>query len=152
MTATREKEVVDSARDLMNDILSQSKDNVALLNRLIAKQDDLLDCSEDMEAVETFFNIKSQQKVIFDTARSLQRDLQNEKDYFVTDIETKEEVRGMIVQCMGDVHTLAGVGMASDLVRKADDRFTEYKNKTTDATSLTLLDAMITQLLNLAKI
>jgi len=184
-----EKEIVEAARDLMNDILSQSKDNVALLNRLIVKQDDLRDCTEDMEAVETFFNQKSQQRVIFDSARTVQKDLQNERDYFATDTDThekiaeissilamqkpyakikelpelmqtiktaygellelkKEEVRGMIIQCMGDVHTLAGVGMAKDLVKKADDRFAEFKEKTAEATSLTLLDAMITQLLN----
>jgi hypothetical protein len=63
--------------------------------------------------------------------------------------QKKEEVRGIIVQCMGDVHTLAGVGSnATDEVRKSDDRFTEYKAKVGEATSLTALDAMITQLLN----
>ncbi len=50
---------------------------------------------------------------------------------------------------MGDVHTLTGRGSrANDEVRKADDRFTEYKQKVAKATSLTVLDAMITQLLN----
>jgi hypothetical protein len=52
----------------MLDILSQKRDNVALLTRLIAKQDDLRDCSEDMEEVETFFK---SQRVIFDAARQL---------------------------------------------------------------------------------
>jgi len=183
-----EKEIVENARDLMNDIISQSKDNVALLNRIIAKQDDLRDCTEDMEAVETFFNQKSQQRVIFDSARTLQKDLHNERDYFVTDTDTyekiseissilampkpyarikelpefmqaiktaygnllehkKEEVHGMIEQCMGDVRTIAGVGLADDLVREADDSFAAYKQKTTEAMSLTLLDARITQIL-----
>jgi cell division septum initiation protein DivIVA len=50
---------------------------------------------------------------------------------------------------MGDVHTLAGVrSKASEEVKKSDDRFTEYKEKVADATSLTVLDAMITQLQN----
>jgi hypothetical protein len=185
-----EKEIVEAARDLMNDILSQSKDNVALLNRLIAKQDDLRDCTEDMEEVETFFNQKSQQRVIFDAARALQKDLQNERDYFATDTATyekiteissilampkpyarikelpelmqsvrnaygilleqkKDEVHSLIIQCMGDVHTLAGVGgRARDEVIKSDERFANYKQKAADAISLTLLDAIITQLLN----
>jgi hypothetical protein len=184
-----EKEAVTAARDLMADILSQSKDNVALLNRLIAKQDDLRDITEDMEAVETFFDSKSQQKAIFDSARQLLKELRIEHDYLLTDNdsnakiseinailampkpydriknltelmqgvknaykvlleEKKNEVNGMITQCMGDVHTLAGVGMAVDAVKKADDRFVEYKQKAADATSLTVLDAMITQLLN----
>ena len=182
-----QKEVVIRARDLMVDILSQKNDNVALLKRLLAKQDDLLDVTEDMEEIETFFK---SQKGIFDAARKLQVNLQNERDYFVTDHETtskisqlnailcmqkpygrikdlpdlmqgiktaygtlleqkKEEVYGIITLCMGDVHTLAGVGSkASDEVRKADERFNEYKQKVAEATSLTVLDAMITQLQN----
>ncbi len=180
-----QKQVVTTARDLVMDILSQKRDNVALLTRLIARQDDLLDSSEDMEDVETFFK---SQRTIFDAARQLERDLQNERDYFVTDADAtekimeissilalvkpyarikdlsdlmqgvkiaygtllaqkKEEVLGIITQCMGDVHTLAGVKV-NDEVRKSDDRFTEYKQKVAKATSLTMLDAMITQLLN----
>jgi uncharacterized protein YfkK (UPF0435 family) len=182
-----QKEVVIRARDLMSDVLSQKNDNVALLKRLLAKQDDLLDVTEDMEEIETFF---MSQRGIFDAARILQGNLQNEQYYFATDSETtskineistilgmqkpygrikdlsdlmqgvktaygvlleqkKEEVRGIITLCMGDVHTLAGVGSkANDEVKKSDDRFTEYKQIVADATSLTMLDAMITQLQN----
>jgi len=182
-----QKEVVTTARDLMSEILSQKRDNVALLTRLIAKQDQLHDCSEDMEEIETFFK---SQKNIFDAARQLQRDLQNERDYFITNADAiekiseissilampkpyssikdlsdlmqsirnaygilleqkKEEVHGIITQCMGDVHTLADVGnQTDDEVKKADDRFVEYKRKVDDATNLTMLDAMITQVLN----
>jgi hypothetical protein len=50
---------------------------------------------------------------------------------------------------MGDVHTLAGYrGRANDEVIKSDNRFDEYKQKVADAKSLTILDAMITQLIN----
>jgi len=182
-----QKEVVTNARDLISDILSQKRDNVALLTRLIARQDDLRDSSEDMEEIETFFK---SQRTIFDAARQLQHDLQNEHDYFVTDADATEkineissilalakpyarikdlsdlmqgvktaygtllaqkeqEVLGIITQCMGDVHTLAGVvNRGNDEVKKSDDRFTEYKQKVANATSLTVLDAMITQLLN----
>ena len=181
-----QKDVVQNARDLMAGVLSQKNDNVALLKRLLAKQDDLLDATDDMEEIETFFK---SQRPIFDSARVLQKSLQDERDYFVTDADTtskinevsailsmakpytrikdlsdlmqsiktaygvlleqkKEEVRGIITLCMGDVHTLAGVGKAIEEVRKADDRFSEYKQKVADATSLTVLDAMITQLQN----
>ena len=181
-----QKEVVQNARDLMAGVLSQKNDNVALLKRLLAKQDDLLDATDDMEEIETFFK---SQRTIFDSARVLQKSLHDERDYFVTDADTsskisevalilgmakpytrikdlsdlmqsiktaygvlleqkKEEVRGIITLCMGDVHTLAGVGKAIEEVRKADDRFSEYKQKVADATSLTVLDAMITQLQN----
>lgn len=182
-----QKEVVTQARDLMIEILSQKNDNVALLKRLLARQDELLDVTEDMEEIETFFK---SQRGIFDAARKLQDKLKNERDYFAADPDTvgkinemnsildmqkpygrikdlpdlmqgiktsysiileqkKDEVNGIITLCMGDVHTLAGVGSkATDEVRQADERFNEYKQKVDDATSLTLLDAMITQLQN----
>jgi hypothetical protein len=182
-----QKEVVIHARDLMVDILSQKNDNVALLKRLLAKQDELLDVTEDMEEIETFFR---SQRDIFDAARKLQGNLQNEFVYFANDLETnskvseinailsiekpygrikdlpdlmqgikktydilleqkKEEVYVIITLCMGDVHTLAGVGgKALDEVHKADERLNEYKQKVANATSLTVLDAMITQLQN----
>ena len=178
---------MQGAYDLVADSLSQKNDNVALLKRLLAKQDGLLDATDDMEEIETFFK---SQRTIFDSAREFQRSLQDEQDYFVTDVDTtskireitailgmakpyarikdlsdlmqsiktvysvileqkKEEVLGIITICMGDVHTLAGVGgKAVDEVRKSDERFSEYKQKATDATSLTVLDAMITQLQN----
>ncbi|MCL2301622.1 MAG: BREX system P-loop protein BrxC [Firmicutes bacterium] len=180
-------EVVRGARDLMADILTQKSNNVALLKHLIAKQEAILDMSEDMEEVETFFK---SQKDIFDSARRQQNNLRDERDYFAADPETaakineiasilgmakpyqrikdlsglmqdirsaydvllgqkKEEVRGIITLCMGDIHTLAGVGSrADDDVRRADDRFGEYKQKVAGAQSLTVLDAMITQMQN----
>ncbi len=182
-----QKEVVQNAHDLMVSILSQKNDNVALLKRLLAKQDDLFDATDDMEEIETFFK---SQRTIFDSARILQKSLQDERDYFVTDPNTsdkiseiatilgmakpytrikdlsdlmqdikaayevlltqkKEEVHSIITLYMGDVHTLVGIGSkAGDEVKKSDDRFIEYKKKVADATSLTVLDAMITQLQN----
>lgn len=182
-----QKEVVIRARDLMVEILSQKNDNVALLKRLLAKQDDLLNCNEDMEEIETFFK---SQRGIFDAARKLQDNLQNERDYFATDPEAtskineidailgmpkpygrikdlsdlmqsiktaygglleqkKEQVRDIITTCIDDIRALAGdESKASDEVRKSDNRFREYKQKVVDATNLTVLDAMITQLLN----
>jgi hypothetical protein len=182
-----QKEVVQNAYDLIKGILSQKNDNVALIKRLLAKQDDLLNATEDMEEIETFFK---SQRDIFDSARALQKSLQNERDYFNNDADTnsqinevitilnmpkpyakikdlselmqsirtaygilleqkKEEVNAFITMCMGDIHTLAGVGSrAVDEVRKADQRFDEYKQKVSDATSLIVLDAMITQLQN----
>jgi hypothetical protein len=77
----------------------------------------------------------------------LMQDIKSAYEVLLT--QKKEEVRGIITLCMGDVHTLAGVGSkAGDEVKKSDDRFIEYKQKVSDATSLTVLDAMITQLQN----
>ena len=61
-----EREVVENARNLVVDVLSQRKDNVALLSRMTQKQDDLLDSIEDLEGVELFFK---SQRPVFDEAR-----------------------------------------------------------------------------------
>lgn len=181
-----QKEVVIEARDLMSDILSQRKDNVALLNRIVSKQDDLFDMAEDTEDVETFFRT---QKDVFDKATDKAK-LYQQHDYFVTENDTmetlselkviiylqkpygrikelpelmqkldvaysrllelkKEEVRNIIVQCMGDIHTLAGSDLkAKDQITKSDNHLMTKKAEANEAESLIILDAMITQLLN----
>lgn len=85
-----EKEQVTTARDLAQDILSQRKDNVALLNRIVQKQDDLLDSSEDMEGVELFFK---SQRTVFDEAVKQMNRVSRERDYFATDPDTQEVFR-----------------------------------------------------------
>lgn len=85
-----EKEQVTTARDLAQDILSQRKDNVALLNRMVQKQDNLLDSSEDMEGVELFF--KSQRTVFDEAVKQINR-VSRERDYFATDPDTQEVFR-----------------------------------------------------------
>ena len=85
-----EKEQVIVARDLTQDILSQRKDNVALLNRMVQKQDDLLDSVEDMEGVEMFF--KSQRTVFVEAVKQMNR-VNRERDYFATDSGTQEVFR-----------------------------------------------------------
>lgn len=181
-----EKEVVAKARDLMNDVLSQRRDNVALLTRMVQRQEDLLDCSEDMEGVEFFF--KSQRSVYDEARRQMER-VNKERDYFASDADTlevfhtiatilaqpkpydrigelpeliqrvktaysglldlkKDEVAENIRQCMQDVHQLATEARdAGVLLRQADDYFVGKREAAKNASSLTELDAMITQLL-----
>ena len=79
-----EKEVVTKARDLMTDVLSQRKDNVALLKRMVQRQDDLLDSVEDLEGVELFFK---SQRPVYDDARHQMDRVNKERDYFATDAE-----------------------------------------------------------------
>jgi hypothetical protein len=108
-----QKEVVTAARDLMADILSQKNDNVALLKRLIAKQDDLRDTTEDMEEVETFFR---SQRTIFDAARTLQNSLQSERDYFVTDSDTAAKI-SEIASILGMAKPYGRIKDLSDLMQ-----------------------------------
>jgi len=85
-----EKERAVAARDLMNDVLSQRKDNVALLKRMVQKQDDLLDSVEDLEQVEQFFK---SQRVVFDDALALMERISKERDYFVADAATQDTIK-----------------------------------------------------------
>ena len=182
-----EKETVTAARDLMNDVLSQRKDNVALLKRMVQRQDDLLDSAEDMEGVEMFFKA---QRTVFDDAKKRLSSILKERDYFAADADTlnvistmstilampkpyscigelpelvqkvktaydglldmkREEVAENIRQCMQDVHQLASEARDTGaLLRQADDHFANKREAAQTATSLTELDAMITQLLN----
>ena len=182
-----EKEVVTAARDLMNDVLSQRKDNVALLKRMVQKQEDLLDSAEDLEAIELFFK---SQRAVFDDARRQMDRVSKERDYFAADADAnevfrsiatilampkpynrigelpeligkvktaydallemkKDEVAENIRQCMQDVHQLATEARdASTLLHQADDYFVGKRETAKNASSLTELDAMITQLLN----
>lgn len=182
-----EKEVVTKARDLMSDVLSQRKDNVALLSRMVQKQEDLLDTAEDLEGVELFFK---SQRTVYDEARRHMDRVSKERDYFAADAEAqevfraiatilsmpkpysrigelpeligkvkaaynglldmkKDEVAENIRQCMQDVHQLASEAHdASTLLRQADDYFVSKREAAKVASSITELDAMITQLLN----
>ena len=73
-----DKAVVGHGVKLCNDLLSQKKDNTALLKKLIAMQDDLLDHNEDMADVLAFFK---NQKNIFDSAVSLIAKMSTEQEY-----------------------------------------------------------------------
>lgn len=181
-----EKEVVTKARDLMNEVLSQRKDNVALLTRMVQRQDDLLDSSEDLEGVELFFK---SQRTVFNEAKKQMECIGKESDYFAADAATQEVFKAIstilnmpkpynkigdlpeligkvkaayaslldrkkdvvaenIRQCIQDVHQLAGEAHdAGNLLRLADDYFAGKREAAKAATSLTELDAIITQLL-----
>lgn len=62
---------------LTESVLSQQKDNMSLVDRLIERGDDLLDNKEDMVQVEDFF---SNQVQIFDEAAALDEKLRNDRD------------------------------------------------------------------------
>ena len=109
-----EKEVVTKARDLMNDVLSQRRDNVALLTRMVQRQEDLLDCSEDMEGVEFFF--KSQRSVYDEARRQMER-VNKERDYFASDADTLE-VFHTIATILAQPKPYDRIGELPELIQK----------------------------------
>ena len=78
MGAYPEKKIVENGAQLCNEVLSQKKDNTALLKKLVESSDDLLDFSEDMEQILAFFN---NQRPVFDSASEMLKNMSGEKDY-----------------------------------------------------------------------
>jgi hypothetical protein len=69
---------VTAAIALVQDILSQQKDNIALISRVLKREDDLFDSKEDLQNVEGFFRNQVQ---IFDAAAQMEEDFRNDLDY-----------------------------------------------------------------------
>ena len=69
---------VQEAIKLVADVLSQKKDNIALIDRVLKLEDNLFDSKEDLQAVEGFFKNQVQ---VFDAAAQMEEDLRNELDY-----------------------------------------------------------------------
>jgi hypothetical protein len=79
-----DRTVVEQGVKLCNDLLSQKKDNLALLKKLIAMEEDFLDHNEDMADVLAFFK---NQKNIFDSAAALLAKLSAEQEYLQAERE-----------------------------------------------------------------
>ena len=82
-----DRDNVSEAIQLMNDVLSQQKDNTALIDRLLKLEDQLLDSKDDLVQVEDFFRNQEQ---VFDTAVQMEQDLRNEVDYLIKEPEAYE--------------------------------------------------------------
>lgn len=84
MGAYPDRSIVEGGVNLCDDILLQKKDNIALLKKVTACEDDLLDLSEDMDSVLAFFN---NQRSVFDSASEMLKNLSGEKDYLQAEPE-----------------------------------------------------------------
>lgn len=73
-----DRTLVREAITLMDSVLSQSKDNMALIDRLLKEEDNLLDNKEDMQNVEGFFKNQVQ---VFDEAVRMEMELRNDLSY-----------------------------------------------------------------------
>lgn len=109
-----EKELVNKAYDLIREILSQRKDNVALLTRMVQRQDALLDSSEDLENIELFFK---SQRPVFDDARFLIERIGRERDYFAADAQARETIR-TVSAIIGMAKPYGRIGELPELMRQ----------------------------------
>ena len=79
--------VVLKGMTIVDSILSQSKDNIALIDRVIKEEDALFEHKDKMQSVDNFFK---NQVVVFDTAIKLEKDLRNELDYLSKEEEANK--------------------------------------------------------------
>ena len=78
---------VQEAMSLVKDVLSQQKDNTALIQRVIDREDALEDMHEDLQSIEEFFKTRVN---LFDSAVKYERDLNVDRDYIATDLEAHQ--------------------------------------------------------------
>ena len=121
---------VSDAIRLMTDILSQRKDNIALIDRVLKQEDKLFDTKEDLQDVETFFKNQVQ---IFDAAAQMEEDLRNELDYLSHEPEANAALNKirLVVAVQGGfsykkIPELNGLMAA---VREGHDRLLEFKRE-----------------------
>lgn len=79
--------LVTKALSLMESVLSQRKDNTALIDRLLKEEDNLLDNKDDMQSVEGFFKNQVQ---VFDAAVRMEADLRNDLSYLQKEEEANQ--------------------------------------------------------------
>ncbi len=73
-----DRNLVETAYNLVNDVLDQKADNIALINFIVKKQDALLDSKERLQRVVDFFK---HQRPVFDKAVQLLLNLKYDADY-----------------------------------------------------------------------
>ncbi|MDO5138372.1 MAG: BREX system P-loop protein BrxC [Oscillospiraceae bacterium] len=78
---------VKQAISLVKDILSQKKDNTALIQRVIDREDNLYDMRDELQAVEEFFKTRV---TLFDAAVQHEKDLSVDRDYIAKDEEAHQ--------------------------------------------------------------
>lgn len=121
---------VTTAIQLVEDVLSQQKDNIALVERLCADEDKLMDSKEDMQPVEGFFK---NQVSVFDTAVRMEFDLRDDLSYLQNEDEANKalnQIRLITVVKAGDSSVYKRIPELNglmDKVRTGHNRLLEAK-------------------------
>ena len=82
-----EQNLVPVSIEQMDKILSQRKDNIALIDAILKEEDNLFDNKEKMQRVEGFFKNQVQ---VFDAAVKMEEDLKNDLNYLRKEEEANE--------------------------------------------------------------
>lgn len=122
--------LVTKALSLMKSVLSQRKDNTALIDRLLKEEDSLLDNKEDMQSVEGFFKNQVQ---VFDAAVRMEAELRNDLSYLQKEEEANQalnQIRKITVVDAGQssvYRRIPELNGLMDTVREGHGRLLEAK-------------------------
>ncbi len=126
-----DQHLVTAAITLMDSVLSQQKDNMALIDCILKKQDDLLDNKDDLQNVESFFK---NQVAVFDAAVKMENDLRNELDYLSKEEESNKalnQIRLIVVINAGkfDYRRIPELNELMAKVKEGHDRLLAAKRE-----------------------
>lgn len=114
-------DIVRAGIRLVDDILSQQKDNIALIQRVIDKEDALYDQHDKMTKVEDFFK---NQVVLFDSAVKFESQLRNDLDYLNGEEETNKalnRIRLITLIPTGKPYDYSLIPELNDLIKKVKE-------------------------------
>lgn len=122
--------LVMQAEELMKDVLSQQKDNIALIDRVLKLEDDLFDSKDNLQNVEGFFKNQVQ---IFDKAADMVNGLRNELDYLAGEDDVSDALNQMRMITMGqgkfDYRKIPVLNDLMQTVRDGHDRLLTSKRE-----------------------
>ena len=122
--------VVANGLTIVNSILSQDKDNIALIDRVLTEEDALFTNKDKMQKVEGFFKNQVQ---VFDAASQLVNDLHNELDYLSKEAEANNALNQIRLITMTDHgFDYKKIPTLNDLIRtvhEGHDRLLEAKRE-----------------------
>lgn len=127
-----DKPILLNAISVVKDVLSQQKDNIALIEQVLKKEDALFDSQEAMQKVESFF--KSQVSV-FDDAVQFEAGLRNDFDYIKEDEEANNALKQIRLITMlpvsgkYDYKRIPELNGLIDIVKTSHDKMLEEKRK-----------------------
>ena len=125
-----DRSLVQIAIDLMDDVLSQKKDNIALIERVLKKEDELFDNKEAMTNIENFFKT---QVTVFDQAVQFEKSLHDDFDRMAENEEAHKALDNIRLITMVQTgskfndNRIRELNPLMDTVRTAHDKMLEEK-------------------------
>lgn len=125
-----DRRLVEESITLVGEVLSQQKDNTALVTAVINKQDDLDDNKESVQKVEEFFRSQVQ---VYDAAAKMLDDLHNDLNYLSHEEEADKALNRIrlliVVNTKFDYKSIPELNELMKKVREGHNKLLESKRE-----------------------